>query len=69
MTPGNMTADTSDSTSIPSGEARGAGEGSAGGGRAGGAILDRLCILVFNLTTKNSNEIESWKKGFEYAMI
>jgi hypothetical protein len=37
MTAGNMTADTSDSTSTSSGEARGAGEGSAGcDGEAGG---------------------------------
>jgi hypothetical protein len=35
MTAGNMTAGTSNSTSTPSGEARGAGEESAGG--AGGA--------------------------------
>jgi len=36
MTEGNMTADTSDSTSTPSGEARGPGEGSAGDVGAGG---------------------------------
>jgi hypothetical protein len=37
MTAENMTADTSDSTSTPSGEAGGAGEGSTGGdGEAGG---------------------------------
>jgi hypothetical protein len=35
MTAGNMTAGTSDSTSTPSGEARGAGEESAGGGAGG----------------------------------